>query len=292
MDPALRKRLLSTLKDEITTLSPQQRSAAKYIVDNPSDFGLDSVRTTASKAGVSTYTLVSLSKKLGFNGFEDFRHPFRHALLTRAHGPDLPNWPDAHKASAPVFSEAVANATAIVGRTLVRQNPDELDQVAALLSGSRHVYLTGMRSTYAIAYYLHYVGRMALPALELIPRHRNSAIDDLNSAGPADALIAITITPYSRETIEACEFAQKKGVKLVIVSDSEVVVPHLSPIHNLVASVESTHQFGCFAGMMALIDLLIALLLENGGATARERIKSYERLRIENNAYWVAQKKH
>ncbi len=57
-------------------------------------------------------------------------------------------------------------------------------------------------STIRVAYYLHYVGRMALPTLQLIPRHRNSAIDDLNDAKEGDVLIAITVTPYSSINIQ------------------------------------------------------------------------------------------
>jgi len=81
-------------------------------------------------------------------------------------------------------------------------------------------------------------------------------------------------------------------VKLLIISDSEVVSPDLAPQHNLVASVLSSHDFGCFAGMLAVIETLLALLMHRCGKAAQTRIKSYEQLRIENNAYWVAQKKH
>ena len=99
--------------------------------------------------------------------------------------------------------------------------------MADLLTAAPRVYLTAARSSYAMAYYLHYVGRMALPELMLIPRHRNSAIDDLNDARPGDALVAITAAPYSRETIEACEFACARGVRLVMICDSEIGAPGL-----------------------------------------------------------------
>jgi len=42
---------------------------------------------------------------------------------------------------------------------------------------------------------------------------------------------------------------------------------------------------------MAIIENLLALLVSRGGAAARRRIKSYEDLRKDNNAYWIAQKK-
>lgn len=295
MDPTLRTKTMAALKAQISTFSPQLRLAAKYVIDHPADFGLDPIRTTARKAQVSTYTLVNLAKKLDFPGYEELRHPFRHALISSVKGQENPDWIRdlrGQGAQATVFANAAENAISIVANSLEKQQLAQLEAAVDMLLAADTVYLTAVRSSYAMAYCLHYVGRMALPTLQLIPRHRNSAIDDLNDAKPGDVLIAITVTPYSRETIEACTFAKKKGVKLLLITDSEIVAPHLKPEHTLVASVFSTHNFGCFSGMMAVIEVLIALLMHRGGQGAKDRIESYEKLRIENNAYWVAQKKH
>ena len=271
------------------------RTAAKYIIDQQADFGLDSIRVTARKASLSTYTFVNIAKRLNFSGFEDLRKPFRYALVASPSSLQKTEWLDDIRKDdelGNVYSDAAQNALSIVRRSLERQSIKQLDEVVEMLISANKVYLTAVRSSYSIAYYLHYVGRMALPSLQLIPRHMNSAIDDLNDANPGDVLIAITITPYSRETVSACEYAKKKGVKLLIISDSEVVSHQFSSDHTLVASVLSTHNFGCFSGMMSVVELLVAMLMYRGGAVALERIKSYENIRIENNAYWVAQKKH
>ncbi len=295
MDPTLKANTIAALKTGISEFTPQMRTAAKYVVDQPSSFGLDSIRETARKAKVSTYTLVNMAKNLGFPSYEAFRQPFRHALVSGAGGQSDPGWVGKMRGQSEfgtVYADAAKNTLNIVTNSMERQQPEILEAIADMLVAADTVYLTAVRSSYAVAYYLHYVGRMALPSLQLIPRHHNSAIDDLNDAKPGDVLIAITVTPYSRETIEACAFAKKKGVSLLLITDSEVVSPDLAPEHTLVASVLSTHHFGCFSGMMAVVELLIASLMNRGGARARSRIKSYEDLRIAHNAYWVSQKKH
>lgn len=295
MDPTLKMRTVSNLKLQIGGFAPQMRKAAKYVLDHPTDFGLDPIRDTARKAGVSTYTLVNMAKALGFDGFEALRGPFRHALVAGGGAPDAPEWARemrGHGVTGKTYAQAAENGVSVVKRSLERQDIDEIERVVDALLRAETVYVTAVRASYAMAYYLHYVGRMALPSLELIPRHMNSALDDLNDARPGDVLIAITVTPYSRETIEACRFAAEKGVKLVFISDSEVVASDLAPVATLVTSVISTHNFGCFAGMVAVIETLIALLMERGGQGAAERIDSYATLRLENNAYWDGQKKH
>lgn len=293
MDPTQKVKVVEALKDGMSALSPQMRTAAKYIIDNQADFGLDPIRDTAKKASVSTYTFVNIAKNLGFSGYEELRFPFRQALIASPLVQDQPAWLDAEKKkglTGKVYADAAKNAISIVTRSLERQNTSEIEAVVNLLLSANTVYLTAVRSSYALAYYLHYVGRMALPSLELIPRHMNSALDDLNDAKKGDVLIAITVTPYSQETIKACKFAKQKGVKLVLISDSEVVSHDFVAEYTLAASVHSSHHFGCLSGMMSLIEALVALLMHSGGSAAKERIKSYEKLRIENNAYWVAQK--
>ncbi len=295
MDPTLKAKTISMLKAELPNLTPSLRTVAKYIVDHSADFGLDPIRQTARKCGVSTYTLVRMAKVLGFTGFDELREPFRHALVFSSEMVEIPDWiedlrdtGEAGRAQA----DAAANTMAVVRGSLERQSPEQMQRVVDIMLGARNVYLTAVRASYGIAYYFHYVGRMALPSLQLVPRHMGSAIDELNEASPDDVLIAITFTPYSRETIEACKFAQNRGVKLIMVTDSDVISTEFTPEEILVVSVVSTHHFGCYAGATAVMENLLALLVQVGGQDARTRIKTYEDVRLENNAYWGVRKKH
>lgn len=295
MDPTLKNRLLVHLKEAIPELPRGLRAVAKYIIDHPSDFGLDPIRETARKAGVSTYTLIRLAEKMGVNSYDELREPFRQSLVSAAVSVDQPLWIDGLREKGEAGrtqADAALNSMAIVQRSLELLDYERMQRVVTLLLGAKDVYLTAVRASYSMAFYLHYVGRMALPSLQLIPRHMASAIDDLHMAGEGDVMIAITLTPYSRETVEACQFAQRKGIKLVLISDSEIVSPEFSADETLLASVLSTHHFGCYTGMMAVIETLLAMLVEQGGEDAQKRITSYEELRKETNAYWVAQKKH
>ncbi len=292
MDPSQKPRLISALKREIPALSPRLAQVAKYILDHPSDFGLDPIRRTAEKTGVSTYTLIRLAQHFGFEGFEELRAPFRHALVTTSAQADHPTWIAGLQEQGEMGraqAEAALNSLSIVQRSL-HQDGEKMQRVVRLLLGASHVYLTGARASHALAYYFHYVGRMALPTLDLIARHHGSALDDLNLAKPGDVIIAMAFAPYSRETIDACLFAQERGLGLVLISDSEIIAPEVKPDEVLVASAVTTHRFGCFAGAMALVENLLALLIQQGGDAAQERIETYEVLRQNRGAYWSGRK--
>jgi DNA-binding MurR/RpiR family transcriptional regulator len=234
-----------------------------------------------------------MAQALGFEGYEAFRAPFRHALVSVAGSADHPEWIDRLRASGPsgrVQAEASLNSLAVVERSLERLNPEALNRAVDLMQGARAVYVTAVRASHAMAHYFHYAGRMALPTLQLIPRHMGSAIDDLNAAQAGDVMLAIAVTPYSRETIETCGFAQERGIKLILLTDSDIVAPDLRPDAVLLVSVLSTHHFGCFSGIAAALEVLLALLVDRGGPEAQARIRSCEDLRKGHNAYWVGDK--
>lgn len=295
LDPAKKNRTISALKEAIPDLSPRLQLVAKYILDHPSDFGLDPIRETARKAGVSTYSLVRLAEHLGFSSYDTLREPFRQALVDTAPQQPQPSWLESLGEKGEIGAtqaDAVQNSIAIVNRSLEHQNPAQMARVVDLLLSARNVYVTAVRASYALAYYLHYVGRMALPTLQLIPRHMNSAIDELHNADGQDVLIAITFDPYSRETIEACTFARKRGMKLILLADSEVISPEFQADEVLLVSVISPHHFACYAGATAVIETLVSHLVQQGGPEAMERINSYEALRNNTQAYVRPPKKH
>lgn len=291
MDPTLKTRTISKIRTRTHDLSPRLQVAAKYILDNEADFGLDPIRETARKSGVSSYTFVRLSRELGFDGFEELRKPFRHALVSLSAAVTDGTWLAKWQASdAGAVTAAASNGMAIVSRSLERQSPERIREVAEVMIAARAVYVTAMRASYGLACYFQYVGRMALKSLQIVPRQMSSAIDELNDTGPEDVLIAITFTPYSHETIEAMIYAKSRGMRLVVVSDSEIVAPGLEADYTLLVSTHSTHHFACNAGAMAVLELVLAMLVEIGGPEAAERIETYEKLRHNYRAYWSAKK--
>ena len=293
MDPTLKARITDRLKDNLVSYTPRLRVVAKYIIDHPADFGLDSIRTTSAKTGVSTFSLVRMAQVLGFETFDDLRAPFRQALVAQRDAASADWLADigAESEVGAIQAEAAANTLAIVNRSLSQQEPERMERVADLLLSARAVYLTATRGTYALAYFLNYVGRMALPSMRLIPRHMASPMDELVQAEPGDVMVAITFTPYSRATIDACLYARRKGVKLILITDSEAAAPELDAEEVLVASTLSTHHFGCFTGAMAVVETLIAILVKRAGPAAKERIEAHMDMLEEFDAYWSAPQK-
>lgn len=291
MDNTQAPRLVERLKSDIDSMPAQLKSVAKYIIDHPGDFGMDPIRVSASKIGVSPNSLVRLAQKMGYQGFDSFREPFRRALVTEGEGQLGEAWLEKLEGGDSLARNQARlgrNEVNIVARSLRMMTHERITAALGYMTEARHCYITATRSSYALASYFHYVGRMALPELQLIPRHMGSAVDELIHATEMDCLIAITFSPYSAETIGALRYAQARKTRLIVLSDSEAIAPHIRPDVVFPVATHSHHSFGCYSGAMAVLDCLLGHLVAAGGAEAQRRITDYEATREDSGAYWKA----
>lgn len=287
------KQITNHLRRDIDGMPTQLRAAAKYIIDHPGDFGIDPVRVTAEKIGVSPNVLVRLAQRMGYDGFDAFRSPFRQALVADSDDRLRPDWLTRLRTEGDfgaMQADFAQNELNVVTRSLRATEPEKLRQATQYILKSRRCFVTATRASYALAYYFHYAGRMAHPGLHLIPRHMGSAVDDLLDASKDDCLLAISVRPYSSDTIRSLRFARDKGARIILISDSDVIAPGIQTDITLPVSARSLHHFSSFSGAMAVLECLLGHLFAEGGATARLRVEDYQKAREDTGAYWQPSK--
>ncbi|MFK5997730.1 MAG: MurR/RpiR family transcriptional regulator [Rhodobacterales bacterium] len=282
MSATLQNRVLVNIREHYSRLAPTLQLAAKYVIEHPADFGLDPIRTTAEKIGVSTYSLVRLSKELGYPGFEEFREPFRRALRTTAKPEISSSWLNdlsAQGLTGATLANSAENSMSILKHSLRQMTPEISEKFIEVMTNARTVYVTATSTSYALAYYFQHIARLVLPNVQFIPRDMSNPIIDMNFATDRDVLLAITVSPYSKITMNACKYAREKGMKLLIITDSDLPLAGLSPEAVLTAEMESPYVFACYLGVIAILESLLHLLVIKGGKEAEANIKSYRNLK-------------
>ncbi|MCZ4282296.1 MurR/RpiR family transcriptional regulator [Kiloniella laminariae] len=289
----------SLVVEQLTSALPSYpkslRRAAIFIIDNPAEFGMNSIRDSAEATGVSTNTLVRLAQKLGFESYQQLREPFRLALTSNVATANTSQWVnelyergDKERIRADTVTSVVGNVT----EALRQNDTDAIELAAELILAAENVYLMGTRASYTLVHYLYYIGRMALPNLIVAPRHANSPLDEILGVSSKDMVIAISITPFAKETIEACRYAKSRGAKLLLLSDSTANSLPLKPDITLISPVgtprhfENFYGFDSFVGFFALSEWLITALVEKGGDKITKRIQSVNYLRKSAKVYW------
>ena len=90
------------------------------------------------------------------------------------------------------------------------------------------MFCLGRRSSFSVAYIFHYVRSLFGEASVLIDSAGTTGVDSLRSITKADVLLAITVSPYVRETVETARYAKSRGARIIAITDSD-----LSPLANL-----------------------------------------------------------
>jgi DNA-binding MurR/RpiR family transcriptional regulator len=148
---------------------------------------------------------------------------------------------------------------------------------ADIVAAAAHVFCLGLRSSYAIAYIFHYVRSLFGANSVLVDGSGAVGVDVMRDIGPNDVLLAISVKPYVRNTIDAAEFAKGRGARIVAVTDSE-----MSPLARLgdvaiLVRTETPSFFHTMAPAFAAVECLAALVAARRGPEALAALEASER---------------
>ncbi|MEM8732531.1 MAG: MurR/RpiR family transcriptional regulator, partial [Pseudomonadota bacterium] len=263
-DTSVSSLVLTRINSEWEALTPEAQKAARYILENPQDVGVSTVREIADAAKVKPNTVVRMARQVGFEGYDDFREPFREAIRRgSADFPDRARWlQDIRKGGdmGGLYADIVQSALRNVEETFARIDADRLQAAAETIWNSRQVFVAGVGVNNANARNFTYLASTGMSQFHTIPRPGSTATDDLAWADARDVLIAITCKPYRTEIVEAVELAQQQGVTIVALSDSLA-----SPIvrvadHGFVLAADTPQFFPSSVSTVALLETLLSFV--------------------------------
>jgi DNA-binding MurR/RpiR family transcriptional regulator len=277
------------LVESFPGLTPELQKAARFMVEHPEEIGLNSMRKVAHDAGVNPATITRLSKKLGFDEYEQLREPFRQRLRSLS-----PNFSSKlqdvqrrrddgdHSLFADLRDAEIAN----IEGSLSDDNCETIDRAASAMQSCRYVYVLGLRGAYAPAFLFHYTYQLFRDNSQLLDTRAGIFADQLRTIGPEDCLLVVSFPPYTLLTIDAVEFAASAGAKIIAVTDSAVSPAATSAIHTIVTQSQSPSFYHSLTGAMAIVQALITLLVTKSGQDAVNIIDEAEKQLSRISAYW------
>lgn len=270
---------LEALTAAFDGLSPEPRKAATYVLENPHEVGVSTVREIAEAAGVKPNTLVRMARCAGFEGWEDFRAPFRDQIREgTASFPDRARWLQSLSQGgklAGLYADMAESAIRNIETTFAATDPKAMKAAADAVVAARHCFILGVGANHTLARSFAYLAGQALDTVWPIPRDGSTAVDDLSRAGAGDVLIAITCKPYRTEVIEAVDLARTQGVTIIGISDSPASPLILGSEHGFLVSAETPQFFPSTVAIGAVLETLIAFVIADAPASVIENIDRF-----------------
>ena len=273
--------LADTIVQAFDTMSEQLQAAARYILNQPRDVALLSMREQARHAGVQPATMTRLAKHLGLAGYEDIRQQYADAMrgdvtgFAGRVGAQAKN--QKLKGDHALASDMLGDIAAQVGQLSQPESLAMLVEAAGRLSAARRIYCLGLRSSHSPAWHLHYILSLAGKHSIMLDAAGGIGADALGGASPDDVMVAISVLPYTRQTIEIAEYAGEGGVPLIAITDSPVAPLAQLAACTVIVPTESPSFLHTMSPAFVVAEVLGALVAGQAGDTASAALASVDR---------------
>lgn len=283
------KTILERLAGELSELTREARKAATYVLENPRDVGVSTVREIAEAANVKPNTVVRMARQVGFEGYEDFRAPFREAIRRGAADfPDRARWlQDIRKSGdlGSLYADMVRDVLSNVEETFAGISTDDLKTAAEAIWNARRVFTLGVGVNHSVARNFTYLASTGMTEFYAIPRPGSTPVDDLAWADGQDVLIAMTCKPYRTEVVEAVSIAHQQGMTIIALSDSPASPIIRQAEHGFVVSVDTPQFFPSSVGLIALLETLLSFVIAVASDEIPERVERFHKRRHQLGLY-------
>ena len=281
--------VLDRLTEEWDALTPEAQKAARYVLENPNDVGVSTVREIAEAANVKPNTFVRMARQVGFEGYEDFRAPFREAIRKGAVSfPDRARWlQDIRKSGdlGGLYADMAGAAIRNIEETFAATSAEAMKSAAETIWASRQVFTLGVGVNNANARNFTYLASTGMTQFHAIPRPGSTAVDDLAWADGRDVLIAMSMRPYRSEVVAAINVAREQGVTIIGLSDSPASPVIRAADHGFVVAVDTPQFFPSSVPTIALLETLLSFVIAVASEEIVERVEKFHDRRHQLGIY-------
>jgi len=271
------------IQHKLSSLTPSQKIIADYILKNPQKFALCSVRELEKELNISKSTIVRFTQMLGYDGFYQLRSEFLKSMRNeldpiKKYSSFLTKFSDEQDFLQILSQETMHN----IESTIRMLDKKQYMKVIKLLESADHVYTMGLGMSHFFSEIASYLFNRVSIKSDAIERTGTALVEKVVNISEKDLLFAFSFPKYSEETIMAAEYAYKRKIKVVSITDkatSDIV--RFSTI-SLQVNVESVVFTNC---MTSVLVLLYSIVSQLGLETKDKTLKTIKNLTYVREKY-------
>ncbi|MET3288236.1 MurR/RpiR family transcriptional regulator [Brevibacillus fluminis] len=266
------------IRKSFEQLTTQQKSVAKYILDEPNQVALLPAKVIGANTGTSETTVIRLCYSLGYSGFSELQNEIRQSLLFPVIQENVvQTFHDAtydYSDSDDVISFTMEQDMAFIQKTMNGLDRRLFDQAVQAIVKAKKIVVAGGRTSYASAYWLSFALNIVKGDTHLYRGQVDDANYLISEANEDWLMIALVFPRYLQDTVQFAKAAKEKGVTIVAITDHEL--SPLGPFADVLLKV-TTPSPTTLKGMSTIFTLLNALV---SGVTQVDRERAQKRIKM------------
>ena len=275
------------IKEQITSkynsLPKNQKKIADYFINNFDKIPFENVQDLSIATGSSVASIVRFSQRAGFKGFSELRDSITGSLQKELTNKQIFPLFEKRRVEEDLLTEVANLDIKNINDTLNLIERSTFNYVIDRISKSERVFTAGLGISYLLSEILAYqLTQVGISSSVLQHSHTlfNEHILFLNSR---DLLVVFSFPPYSKETIEAAEYASKRKIDVISITNK-----HASPVTfftkaNLIVKSENMLYTNSFAAISVLINAIATACAVKDKQRAKKVLKESEEIMINQN---------
>lgn len=254
MTVSIRLQIKTLYKD----LSLKEQAIADYILENPSKVSHSSISDLSNELGIADSTFFQFTKKLGYNGFKDFKM----AMLMQENDfsaisihENIQKSDNELTMAQKVFDSNMTTLTDT--KNLLKE--EDLKLAATMINQSKRLFFFGVGGSEIVATdAYHKFLRSPITVFHSSDYHIQ--LMEASLLTPDDCGIFISHTGKSRETIELAQVAKNNGAKIIVItSHAASPLAKLGDVVFISISEETEFRSEALASRIAQLSIMDSL---------------------------------
>ncbi len=275
------------IKEKITSkynsLPKNQKKIADYFINNFDKIPFVNVHDLSLATGASVASVVRFSQRAGFKGFSELRDAITGSLQKELTNKQIFPLFEKRGIEEDLLTEVANLDIKNINDTLNLIERKTFNLVIDRILKSERVFTAGLGISYLLAEILAYQLTQVGISSSVLQHSHTLFNEHILFINPKDLLIVFSFPPYSKETIEAAEFASKRKIDVISVTNK-----HASPVTfftkaNLIVKSENMLYTNSFAAISVLINAIATACAIKDKQRAKKVLKESEEIMINQN---------
>jgi len=256
---------LTMIKSCYPDITPAERGIADYILEKPEQIYKLNIKELAARVKVSLPTVFRFTRRLGFQGFKDFKVALIRDISVGLYlSPDAMDSGSVEGVAHGMFENEIAN----LRETLANVDYASIRKAVTAIGKARRILLFAVSSSVPIAFDFYW--KLCLAGFTCF-HHTDVYIQKMTArnATPADLAIGVSFSGDSREVVECMRAAKENGARTIcLTSFINSSITRFADIKLFTAPVKSLHQkidIPSRMAQIAILDVVYMLVLLKGG---------------------------
>ncbi len=277
------KEIKKRIQEKFNLLPKNQKKVGEYLINHLDEIPFLNIHELSEATSVSVASIVRFAQAIGFSGFNELRAEIASSLKTQLNNKEIFPLFEKHRSKEDLLTEVANVDITNINNTLSLIDRKIFNDVIKSINSANRVFTAGLGISYLLseilAYQLNQVGIDAS-----VFKHTHTLFhEQILFLSKKDLLIVFSFPPYSKETVDAAQFAKEKNIDVIAITNKQASPVTFFAKASLIVRSENMLFTNSFAAISVLINAIATACALKNKNRANKVLKETEEIMINQN---------